>query len=282
MGVTKDEKDIFVQGYVSDDFDPLQYSPDEESDDNAHIQSQRNAAKNRTRQKCILFHREPQVNLRKRCGAKQARRTENLRQLMTLAEKDELGEVEISTVFEPSMSAFAGLFMEREKMKIWNDFINSSEEEQNHILEAAGHVHTSRCRPMTSDEDKTEDMSDTWEEIPDKRAGHPGYSAEACYNRIDRKLRLIFKRRHLPVGLLATLEEDIVSFFKEWPCSVYVSKLTSSFERMMVHALCQYLDLHSQSYDDSGERRTQVENKKDYFEVPSQLLTEYLQEKRGS
>ena len=42
----------------------------------------------------------------------------SVRQLMTLAEKDEFGEVEVSTVFEPSMSAFAGLFVEREKMKV--------------------------------------------------------------------------------------------------------------------------------------------------------------------
>ena len=65
-------------------FSPLQYSHDEESDDNAYVQSQRNANRNRTRQKCVLLQREPQVNLRKRCGAKQARRTEN-RKLMYMS-----------------------------------------------------------------------------------------------------------------------------------------------------------------------------------------------------
>jgi len=47
--------------------------------------------------------------------------------------------------------------------------------------------------------------------------------------------------------MLAHFEEDVVSFFKEWPTSVYISKLGSSFERMLLHALCQYLDLKSRS-----------------------------------
>lgn len=48
-------------------------------------------------------------------------------------------------------------------------------------------------------------------------------------------------------GMLVKLEVDIVSFFKEWPQSVYVSNLSNSYERMMLHALCQYLELISKS-----------------------------------
>ena len=48
-------------------------------------------------------------------------------------------------------------------------------------------------------------------------------------------------------GVLESLERDLVSFFTDWPSSVYLSDQKNSFERMMLHALCQYLDLMSSS-----------------------------------
>ena len=48
-------------------------------------------------------------------------------------------------------------------------------------------------------------------------------------------------------GLLNLLEEELTSFFQEWPSSVYISQLSNSFERMILHAVCQYLRLSSRS-----------------------------------
>ena len=48
-------------------------------------------------------------------------------------------------------------------------------------------------------------------------------------------------------GTLACLEEEITGFFKLCPSSIFVSQLPSSYERLLMHALCQYLDLRSKS-----------------------------------
>ena len=46
---------------------------------------------------------------------------------------------------------------------------------------------------------------------------------------------------------MAKLEEEVTEFFKMWPSSVFISELPSSFDRLLMHALCQYLDLKSKS-----------------------------------
>lgn len=93
-------------------------------------------------------------------------------------------------------------------------------------------------------------------------AVHPGYSAAAAFERIDSNIRAYLHQRHVPLvrentfialsepsfqGYLAMLEEHLVEFFRESPDSVYLTTLSSSFERMLLHALCQYLGLHSRS-----------------------------------
>lgn len=47
--------------------------------------------------------------------------------------------------------------------------------------------------------------------------------------------------------LLSKLEENVIEFFQAWPDSVYVQCLNGGFERMMMHGVCQYLDLQSKS-----------------------------------
>lgn len=48
-------------------------------------------------------------------------------------------------------------------------------------------------------------------------------------------------------GILAQLEEDVVSFFKDCPDSVFVLDHTSGYERLLLHAVCQFLGLHCHS-----------------------------------
>ena len=44
-------------------------------------------------------------------------------------------EFEEVDIVEPTCSAFTALFMEHEKMKAWNDFLNLTEETQQEILQ---------------------------------------------------------------------------------------------------------------------------------------------------
>ncbi|XP_064626537.1 R3H domain-containing protein 4-like isoform X2 [Lineus longissimus] len=198
--------------------------------------------------------------------------------LLSLVESEDLDEMNIGDFMEPTMSAFAELLAEQEKMKVWNDFVNHTEEEQNFFLqnqqysdEAAGEVGETSSKPAQDDHD--------WVHLDDKREAHPAFSADECFQRIDSNLKALLHKRQLPRGVICQLEEQIIMFFKEWPTSVYVSKVPSSFERLLLHAVCQYLDLKSHSFCCQGERQTEVENKHQTFLPPDTALSTYLESK---
>jgi len=46
---------------------------------------------------------------------------------------------------------------------------------------------------------------------------------------------------------------------------------------MLLHGVCQYLNLISKSFTQDGERYTQVENRQTDFIRPTILLSEYIQ-----
>ncbi|KAI8787401.1 R3H domain-containing protein 4 [Biomphalaria glabrata] len=254
-------------------------STDEEESDSQSVQSQRAVRPHRRPQIHISVSQENLAKYGSRRGIRHARRLDNLRYLINLEEKDEdIVSNDPSSTFEPSVSLFEELFDDPEKMEMWNSFVESSEEEQRKILNYRG-LHIIKEEDEGSD---TKTAEDNWVMILDERSDHPAYSPVQCYNRVDRNLRTLLKRRHLPLGILASLEREIVTFFHDCPTSVFISDISSSFERMLLHALCQYLNLHSQSYDDHGSRRTQVENKFQQFRPPSLLLTEYLQQNQHS
>ena len=48
-------------------------------------------------------------------------------------------------------------------------------------------------------------------------------------------------------GSLEHLEDEIIPFFEEWPSSVYLSQLPGPVDRLLLHALCQYVGLCSHS-----------------------------------
>ena len=67
-----------------------------------------------------------------------------------------------------------------------------------------------------------------------------------AYLSISANLRAAIKR-HLPVGMVRGLEEDILDFFTEHPDAVYVADTLSSYERLLAHACCAYNRLTSRS-----------------------------------
>ncbi|KAK7490383.1 hypothetical protein BaRGS_00018362 [Batillaria attramentaria] len=290
MGVTRENKDVFFSPYIQDDemhvLESSGQSTDEE-DTHAHLPT---SSPRRHVLRGNRFRLRPRsasleaclTGMYRRTGAKQARRTENIKYLLNLGDKDEEGEGTQTVTYNSNSSAFAELFCEREKMQAWNDFIKCSEEEQEQILAMGGRRHLASIQEESdeSEGDENGNLDDSWEKVTapevDKRSEHPSYSAEECFQRIDKHLRSMLTRRHVPVGVLARLEEEVVNFFVDCPGSVYVSHLASSFERMLLHALCQFLRLQCRSYDEDGQRRTQVENKLPAFHPPSESLSQYL------
>ncbi|KAL4235737.1 nucleic acid binding [Mactra antiquata] len=211
----------------------------------------------------------------RRKGQKQARRGDNLKELINMVEKEDL-ELDFN-IFEPSFSAFAELFNEREKMNAWNDFVNSSEEEQMEILNGKPHDNNQDDNKHVNT-DSDSDLDDSWVHVEDKRSAHPSFCADECFLKIDKKIRTMLKRRNRPMGMLVHLEDELIGFFKECPQSVFISRLSSSYERMMLHALCQYLTLSSKSYDSDGVRQTHVENHLPKFNPPPILLSQHLEQ----
>ncbi|KAJ8306491.1 hypothetical protein KUTeg_017036 [Tegillarca granosa] len=193
MGVTNDNRELFYYGYIEDELDQLEHDVNEQENDNEthHLQQRKkkNAHKNRGKYGSYgKQHDHVAYGIKRRTGAREARRCENTKHLLSLIEKEDGSEIEME-LFETSMSAFAELFMEQEKMKIWNDFVNSSEEEQESMLRGK----RSECQH------EKEDNEESWEEIPDLRTAHPAYTAKECYERIEKKIKTFLKRRHVPV-----------------------------------------------------------------------------------
>lgn len=191
---------------------------------------------------------------------------------MSLAEGDESKELSIYDFVPESVSAFTQLLMEQESMEAWNNFINRSDEEQWQLLKEIDEGEKVDLKTPVN-----ENRNDVNGE--DRRIAHPAYSAEECFQRIDSVLRATLKRKHVPLGTLAQLEEKISKFFQNKPLAVYKSQLQSSYERLMLHALCQYMNLYSKSYNEGAKRWTKVQNSHCYFHPPAVMLSQYLEKK---
>ncbi|XP_033821258.1 R3H domain-containing protein 4 [Periophthalmus magnuspinnatus] len=197
-------------------------------------------------------------------GKKSQRRQENTRYLANLLEKEEccLDDLElgsnpaIPTIF--TEACINGNYAER-----WSNFMKCSGEEQEQLL---GLLEQEQAQRRSGGRF-----------LQDHRNVNPAFSAHDCFQRIDRRLRATLRKRQVPIGTVEVLEEKLLSFFNTQPTSVYTTSLSSSFERLLLHAVCQYMDLVSLSTDSNGSRQTEVVNKQSQFLPPSLLLSAYLE-----
>lgn len=70
--------------------------------------------------------------------------------------------------------------------------------------------------------------------------------SEEKFKKVDKHIRNLLKRQ-VAIDTLENYEEKLVSAFSLLPDSVYVSELPSSFDRLILHGICQYLELKSKS-----------------------------------
>ncbi|XP_072516708.1 R3H domain-containing protein 4 [Salminus brasiliensis] len=196
-------------------------------------------------------------------GKKSQRRQENTRYLANLLEQDECSKDEGEASETASPSVFTEACTNENYVEYWSDFMNRSGEEQEKLL------------ALLEEEARRSNSSKT---AKDQRELNPAFTAQECFQRIDRRLRATLKRRHIPVGTLELLETNLLTFFGAQPHSVYITKLGSSFERLLLHAICQYMDLVSASSDCNGARQTKVVNKQEEFLPPCPLLSAYLEQ----
>ncbi|XP_053706953.1 R3H domain-containing protein 4 isoform X1 [Synchiropus splendidus] len=196
-------------------------------------------------------------------GKKSLRRQENTRFLANLLENDEYCKDDLEVSSNPAIpSIFTEASTNRNYFEPWNNFMNCSGEEQERLL----------CLL----EQEVAKKKNIHRLFKDQRNVDPAFNAQDCFQRIDRRLRMTLRRKQIPMGTLEVLEENLLSFFNDQPHSVYTTNLNSSFERLLLHAVCQYMDLVSESTDYNGLRQTEVVNKQEEFLPPTLLLSAYL------
>lgn len=103
------------------------------------------------------------------------------REYESLSDGEELNDISIYDFIPQTVSAFAQLLMEKENMKIWNDFVNCTEEQQTLLLDEID-------KDIGSDEKSA-----------DNRNVHVGFSADEAFKRIDADLKNLLKKKHLPL-----------------------------------------------------------------------------------
>lgn len=198
-------------------------------------------------------------------GKKSLRRLENTRYLANLLEKDECCKDDLEMCSNPALpTIFTEACCNGDYVEPWNDFMNVPGEEQERLLSLL--------------EEEEAKRRSTNRLLKDHRNVNPAFNAQDYFQRIDRRLRATLRRKQVPIGTLEVLEENLLSFFNAQPQSVYTTNLASSFERLLLHAVCQYMDLVSLSTDYKGSRQTEVVNKQQEFLPPTPLLSAYLEQ----
>ncbi|XP_070765577.1 R3H domain-containing protein 4 [Enoplosus armatus] len=193
-------------------------------------------------------------------GKKSLRRQENTLFLANLLERDECSKDDLEVCSNPAIpSIFTEACTNGNYIEPWNDFMNCSGEEQERLLSLL-------------------EREGAKKKNKDQRNVNLAFTAQDCFQRIDRRLRATLKRKQIPMGTLELLEENLLSFFIAQPHSVYTTNLASSFERLLLHAVCQYMDLVSASTDNNGSRQTEVVNKQEEFLPPRLLLSAHLEQ----
>ncbi|KAF6096487.1 R3H domain containing 4 [Phyllostomus discolor] len=107
----------------------------------------------------------------------------------------------------------------------------------------------------------------------------PAYTPGECFQRISKRLRAVLKRSRIPMETLEIWEERLLRFFSVSPQAVYTAMLDNSFERLLLHAICQYMDLISASANLEGKRQMKVSNRHLDFLPPGLLLSAYLEQR---
>ena len=142
--------------------------------------------------------------------------------------------------------------MDSEDSELLDQFINNEEPR-----------YYSRQRLTRQQRNKTQDVD------------QDSFQPEDAFMKIGFSLRQALKK-HPPMGMLENLEEKINERFVSNPQTEYVCDDLSSFERLLVHAVCAYNSLNSHSFDFAGKRLLRVENPHTSFFKRDPGLSAYL------
>eukprot|EP00112_Aurelia_sp_Birch-Aquarium-sp1_P013605 Seg289.10 transcript_id=Seg289.10/GoldUCD/mRNA.D3Y31 product="R3H domain-containing protein 4" protein_id=Seg289.10/GoldUCD/D3Y31 len=203
----------------------------------------------------------PSHDVKRGNGVRRKRRNENLFFLYSLV--DGVDPEELQDDDDYNMTTFGELFVDPTKMKVWAQFVNLSEEDQRTFLDTS-----CSCKHETVGDHTTVDAGA--EEI-EHVLKNPNFE------RISRNIRDFLRSDNLAKESLFEFEEDLISSMTDDPLSVLHLNIPSSFERMIMHGLCQYMHLRAMTHKFKKKRIMEIENQSSAFEAPNPLLSEYLE-----
>jgi len=193
-----------------------------------------------------LVRRELAYKFKMKKGRKTKQRCENEQMLMTMYgidAEDTLGE----DIAQETKSYFLDL-MSMENEVLLDQFINNEE-------------------PRYFNKEKITRKV--------KKVTAENFEPEEAFLKIGFNMRQALKK-HPPMGMLEGIEEKITETFLTNPNSEFVAENMSSFERLLLHALCSYNSLNSYSFDFGGKRIVRVENPYATFFQKNPGLCSYL------
>eukprot|EP00092_Neocalanus_flemingeri_P008094 GFUD01008734.1.p1 GENE.GFUD01008734.1~~GFUD01008734.1.p1 ORF type:complete len:257 (+),score=82.78 GFUD01008734.1:83-853(+) len=193
-----------------------------------------------------VIRRELGYKLRLKQGRRTKQRCENEKLLMTMYGLDE-EDITGQDIAQETRSYFLDL-MSMENEELLDQFINN-EEPRYFSKEKI----TRKAKKITED----------------------NFEPEDAFMKIGFNLRQALKK-HPPMGMLEGIEEKINGTFITNPNSEFVAEDLSSFERLLLHALCAYNALNSYSFDFGGKRIVRVENPYSTFFLKNPSLVHYL------
>lgn len=187
-------------------------------------------------------------------STRKVRRLDNERFLHTLAEEDEdaAGQLSIDDFVHQSVSAFSRLLADLDNHEVWDEVLNCR----------------GQAQPLVEDQEPDEIAEEDTSSLP---------TSGGCFQRLDAALRSLLRKQRVPLGTLCLLESELCRSFEREPLGEQRYQLASSFDRLLLHGLCQYMSLLAHSYDMEGKRWTRVRNGRTEFCRPPESLSAYLE-----
>lgn len=180
---------------------------------------------------------------RHHAGRRRLRRYTAVAELAALIEED----VEIEGI--PHNSPFTTILENPELEKVWNNFMQKDEWEQEQLT-IFKKSETLRIKNVPS------------------------------YSNISLNIRMTFKMMR-SLYELESAEDEILQFLTNTPENAFVQYNKNSYQRLLIHGVAQYYHLKSTSFDaEDGKRTIKVENPNNYRDFSDKRLTTVIENNR--
>ncbi|CAG7829770.1 unnamed protein product [Allacma fusca] len=200
-------------------------------------------------------------------GSKKFRRYENQLELLKECDENEAQEVSIEDLITGTNTAraFTKILKHSSMLELWNKYMEPIPEDKENSKYGK---RSDGKGPSTSGTNN----------------GVAEFNPDDAFQGICRNLRSLLKQRHFPLGMMESLEEDLIAFFMTRPQETFESTPLDAFRRGMIHAVSQYNSLRSHSVKcaekhNEKSKKVRVHPSEQPFTPPPVRLVEYIENK---